>query len=72
MRTQLTQAREGISRHSGTEAENILGAAREDAGFEKLLKFKKGELPHRRRTCPAWHRIHRARLSAGPNAGSSS
>ena len=27
----------------GTEAENILGAAQEDAGFEKLLKFKKGE-----------------------------
>ena len=28
---------------SGTEAENILGAAQEEAGFEKLLKFKKGE-----------------------------
>ena len=27
----------------GTEVENILGAAQEDAGFEKLLKFKKGE-----------------------------
>ena len=27
----------------GTEVENILGAAQQDAGFEKLLKFKKGE-----------------------------
>ena len=27
----------------GTEIDNILGAAQEDAGFEKLLKFKKGE-----------------------------
>jgi hypothetical protein len=27
----------------GTEAENILGAAKEDSGFEALLKFKKGE-----------------------------
>ena len=43
MSRQLTQAREGISATRGTEAENILGAAREDAGFEKLLKFKKGE-----------------------------
>jgi hypothetical protein len=27
----------------GTEVENILDAAKEDAGFEKLLKFKKGD-----------------------------
>ena len=27
----------------GTEVEYILGAAQEDAGFEKLLKFRKGE-----------------------------
>jgi len=26
-----------------TEVENILGASQEDAGFEKLLKFKKGQ-----------------------------
>ena len=26
-----------------TEIENILGAAQEDAGFEKILKFRKGE-----------------------------
>src|SRR5580700_1697976 len=26
-----------------TEVENILGAAQEDAGFEKLLKFKRGD-----------------------------
>jgi hypothetical protein len=27
----------------GTEIDNILGAAKEDAGFEKLIKFRKGD-----------------------------
>ena len=32
-----------IAAARGTEIDNILGAAQEDAGFAKLLKFKKGE-----------------------------
>jgi hypothetical protein len=43
MTTHMTEIRENALAQRGTEAENILGAAREDAGFEKLLKFKKGE-----------------------------
>jgi hypothetical protein len=43
MKSQITQVRENVPAIAATEAENILGAAREDAGFEKLLKFKKGE-----------------------------
>jgi hypothetical protein len=43
MATQITKARENVLVTAGAEAENILGAAQEDAGFEKLLKFKKGE-----------------------------
>jgi hypothetical protein len=43
MKSEITQARENVPAIAGTEAENILGAAQEDAGFEKLLKFKKGE-----------------------------
>jgi hypothetical protein len=31
------------TRSSGTELENIAAAAEQDAGFEKILKFKKGE-----------------------------
>jgi hypothetical protein len=30
-------------RHSSTEVENIQTAAQEDSGFEKILKFKKGQ-----------------------------
>ena len=43
MSTQLTQAGEIVPSERSTEAENILVAAKEDAGFDKLLKFKKGE-----------------------------
>ena len=32
-----------VAAAGGTEVENILGAAQEDAGFEKLLKFRKGD-----------------------------
>ena len=71
MSRQLTQAREGISATRGTEAENILGAAREDAGFEKLLKFKKGEYLIGEELVPLGMNTSRT-PSAGPNAGSSS
>ena len=43
MTTQISKATKNVPAQRSTEAENILGAAREDAGFEKLLKFKKGE-----------------------------
>jgi hypothetical protein len=43
MKTQISQVTENVPATAGAEAENILGAAQEDAGFEKLLKFKKGE-----------------------------
>jgi hypothetical protein len=42
MTTHITKTTENVLMVGGTEAENILGAAQEDAGFEKLLKFKKG------------------------------
>ena len=32
-----------VAAAGGTEVEHILGAAQEDAGFEKLLKFRKGD-----------------------------
>ena len=32
-----------LTTHSSTELENIATAAQQDAGFEKILKFKKGE-----------------------------
>lgn len=43
MKSQITQVRENVPAIAGAEADNILGAAQEEAGFEKLLKFKKGE-----------------------------
>jgi hypothetical protein len=39
---QETQTSMALTTH-GTELENIATAAQEDAGFEKILKFKKGE-----------------------------
>jgi len=68
MTTELTKTKGNIPATAGTEVENILGAAQQDAGFEKLLKFKKvqfliGEdpVPSAPNTLPT--------LSAGPNAG---
>ena len=43
MSKELNQLKPNMLTISGTEAENILGAAQEEAGFEKLLKFKKSE-----------------------------
>lgn len=43
MTTEISKARENVPAQRGTEAEKLLAASREDAGFEKLLKFRKGE-----------------------------
>lgn len=44
MNKQLEKAQtEKLVAVGGTEAENILNAAQKDAGFEKLLKFRKGD-----------------------------
>jgi hypothetical protein len=43
MSNKLTQPKPNMLLTGGTEAENILGAAQEDAGFEEILKFKKGD-----------------------------
>ena len=47
------------------EVENIQTAAREDAGFEKILKFKKGDYLIGDDENRARHRISRARASVG-------
>jgi hypothetical protein len=41
--TEVKTQTENVAAARGTEIDNILGAAQEDAGFAKLLKFKKGE-----------------------------
>jgi hypothetical protein len=45
MKTQLIEkeTQTTLTLNNTTEDENILNAAKEDAGFEKILKFKKGE-----------------------------
>ncbi len=40
---ELKNQKVNVSSLGNTELENILGAAQEDAGFERLLKFRKGE-----------------------------
>jgi hypothetical protein len=40
---ELKNQKVNVPAMGSTEVENILGAAQEDAGFEKFLKFKKGE-----------------------------
>jgi hypothetical protein len=40
--TETTEAKNAITTTNKTEAENILGAAQEDAAFDKILKFRKG------------------------------
>src|SRR5215469_9824135 len=39
----MTQTSKDIAVQRGTELENLRAAAQEDAGFEKMLKFKKGD-----------------------------
>jgi hypothetical protein len=43
MTTEISKGRENAPAQRGTEAENILDAAREDARLEDRLKFKKGD-----------------------------
>jgi hypothetical protein len=42
MSQESNQSQSVAVQHGGSELENIQAAAREDAGFEKILKFKKG------------------------------
>ena len=39
----MTQTSKEIAVQHSTEIDNLRAAAQQDAGFEKMLKFKKGE-----------------------------